>query len=271
MSSPCPPVGRTCAKFVQPAPWQRQIWYPVTPTLSVAAPQERSISLGPLTDPVSVPGADGGCVSVEPPIGVAMSVWIAAAEREVVDADLVDQALEELAVDDCRPPIWTWFVEVAIVPVFGLRVDERAVDVEAEVRAVVREREERPRVGGERGRPEGVSIASAEGAAACGPAARGRGRLEVVVVVPFVDHVTPRVRDGRRVDPGLERHAGRELQRAELGMFTRALVPLKESAAPVLPCGRPGRVGEVPVLPLPDASAVVVHLEAYAATSAVNG
>ena len=51
----------------------------MTPTLSVAAPHERSISPALTADAVSVPGAEGGVPSVEAEIGVFMSVWMAAA------------------------------------------------------------------------------------------------------------------------------------------------------------------------------------------------
>ncbi len=49
----------TCAKLVQPTPWQRSTRYPVTPTLSVAAPQLRLTPELPAAVAVNVPGADG--------------------------------------------------------------------------------------------------------------------------------------------------------------------------------------------------------------------
>ncbi len=55
-------------------------------------------------------------------------------------------------------------------------------------------------------------------------------------------------------------------------MFTRALVPLKESAAPYFPAVVQVALERVPVLPPPEASAVVVpdpSLKAYAATRPV--
>ena len=48
---------------VQPAPWHRSTRYPATPTLSVAAPHDRSISVPLTAAAVIVPGADGGSVS----------------------------------------------------------------------------------------------------------------------------------------------------------------------------------------------------------------
>ena len=63
------PVGVAIwAKFEQPAPWQRSMWYPVTPTLSVAALQLRSIaaaarprsrSASPVRSAACVSGAAG--------------------------------------------------------------------------------------------------------------------------------------------------------------------------------------------------------------------
>ena len=50
-------------KSAQPAPWQRSTRYSVTATLSVAAPQVRSIWVGPTGVRLSVPGAEGGSVS----------------------------------------------------------------------------------------------------------------------------------------------------------------------------------------------------------------
>ena len=164
-------------------------------------------------------------------------------ERDVVDANFVNQALEELSVDAVA-------ADLELIrrgrdrPRLRLRTGERAVDVEAEVRAVVGEREERPCVGGERGGPKDFRIAAAKGAPAGGPAALLRGRLEVVVVVPFVDHVAPRIRDGGRVNPGLERHAGRELQGGRARDVHARASAIEGKRSPVLPCGRPGRVGE---------------------------
>ena len=74
MERPRPPVGfvdRVLAS-VQPAPWHRSTRYPATPTLSVAAPHERSISVPLTAAAVIVPGADGG--SVSDVCGVAVAV-----------------------------------------------------------------------------------------------------------------------------------------------------------------------------------------------------
>ena len=53
----------TCAKLLQPVPWQRSTRYPVTPTLSVDAVQLRLIWLPLTAVAVRVPGVLGGCVS----------------------------------------------------------------------------------------------------------------------------------------------------------------------------------------------------------------
>jgi hypothetical protein len=52
-----------CAKFEQLAPWQRSTLYPVTPTLSVEAVQERLILVSEMTVEVRPEGAVGGVVS----------------------------------------------------------------------------------------------------------------------------------------------------------------------------------------------------------------
>ena len=54
------------------------------PTLSVAAPQLRSISAELTAVAVRVPGAEGGVVSGVPLTAVVMSVWIAAAESALL-------------------------------------------------------------------------------------------------------------------------------------------------------------------------------------------
>jgi len=51
------------AKLEQPAPWQRSTRYRVTPTLSVAACQERSIWPEPAAVACRLPGALGSSVS----------------------------------------------------------------------------------------------------------------------------------------------------------------------------------------------------------------
>jgi hypothetical protein len=54
-----------CPKLVQPAPWQRFTVFPVTPTLSVAAVQERLICKLEAAVAVRLVGAVGGMVSAE--------------------------------------------------------------------------------------------------------------------------------------------------------------------------------------------------------------
>ncbi len=77
---------------------ERWTLYLTTPMLSVAGPQLSEIWPRPPVA-LSVPGALGGVVSGEV-IEVFMSAWISAAlQRAVVDADLVDQAVEPLAPD----------------------------------------------------------------------------------------------------------------------------------------------------------------------------
>ncbi len=78
---PVPGGAAICAKLEQPAPVQRSIRYPATATLSVAAPQLRSIRPLLIADAVNVPGADGATVSGTAATGVAMSVWICAEVR----------------------------------------------------------------------------------------------------------------------------------------------------------------------------------------------
>ena len=76
---PVPVVVPIWAKLLQPLPEQRSTRYPVTPTLSVEAPQDRSTSLPETAFALSVPGCVGGLVSGPEVIAVAWSVWIWAA------------------------------------------------------------------------------------------------------------------------------------------------------------------------------------------------
>src|SRR5690348_12027746 len=55
------------AKLEQLTPWHRSTRYPATPTLSVAADQERSTRALLTAVAESGPGAEGGCVSVGAP------------------------------------------------------------------------------------------------------------------------------------------------------------------------------------------------------------
>ena len=60
------PMGvAICAKVVQPLPWQRSTRYPVTPTLSVEAVQERLICEELAGAAIKLDGAVGGVVSDE--------------------------------------------------------------------------------------------------------------------------------------------------------------------------------------------------------------
>lgn len=58
----------TCAKFAHPAPEQRSNLYPVTPTLSVEAVQERLICVAKVAVAVKPAGAVGGVVSGVPTV-----------------------------------------------------------------------------------------------------------------------------------------------------------------------------------------------------------
>jgi hypothetical protein len=64
-----------CAKLAQPAPVHRSTLYPVTPTLSVEAVQERLICVAEAAVAVKLLGAVGGVVS-----GEACVVALAAVE-----------------------------------------------------------------------------------------------------------------------------------------------------------------------------------------------
>ena len=63
----------TCAKLLQPAPWQRSTRYPVTPTLSVDAVQLKLIWVPLTAVALRLPGVLGGCVSGE--VVVALAVF----------------------------------------------------------------------------------------------------------------------------------------------------------------------------------------------------
>ena len=121
------------------------------------------------------------------------------------------------------------------------RGDLSAVDVEAEGCAVVGLGQVRPAVGGERGGPEGIGVAAAGDRARVRPRGVGRGRLEVEVVVALVDHVTPVGVDGRGVDPRLERHPAREVQRGRVGDRDERACAVELQRLAVFAGRRPGR------------------------------
>ena len=160
----------------------------------------------------------------------------------VVDADLVDEtgvvlAVERIAPDrergrrggdrTCR----------------RRRAGEGTVDVEANVGAVVREREMRPPADREDGRPVTVGVAAADDRSAVRCAAGVGCGLQVVVVVALLDHVAPARGDLRGVDPGFERHRGAEVQGGGVGDRDAGATAVEAERLPVLARARPGGVG----------------------------
>jgi hypothetical protein len=99
----------TCAKFVQPAPWQRSTRYPVTPTLSVEAVQARFIDVLPEAVAESPVGWLGGVVSLPEapqctvstpvlglPLQVSLQLVLLKANAQL-DCPMHDGWLEQLA------------------------------------------------------------------------------------------------------------------------------------------------------------------------------
>src|SRR5689334_23548321 len=73
---PMPVNVNVSACVVVTAVPSRNTRYPATPTLSFDAVQDVAIDVAPVLVVVNDPGCVGFCVSPDPPIGVAMSVWI---------------------------------------------------------------------------------------------------------------------------------------------------------------------------------------------------
>ena len=132
----------------------------MTPTLSVEAPQERSISPLETAVAVSVPGCDGGSCRDLRDRGALVGLDLGGGEGDVVDADVVDQAGEELAVETV-PADLQRVRRGGDRAGMGRRGDLGPVDIQAQRRPVIGLGQERPGVGGQRGGAEGVGVAAA--------------------------------------------------------------------------------------------------------------
>ena len=116
---------------------------------------------------------------------------------QVVDPNLVDETREVLAVESVA-------ADLELVgrgrdrPGLRLAPNKRAVHVEANRGPVIRDGDEAPSVRDERRRPVDVRVTTAERATDRRLPAVVGGRLEVVVVVRFVDDVAPNAARRRR-------------------------------------------------------------------------
>ncbi len=202
-----------------------------------------------------------------------MSLWIwAALNAASVDAHLVDQPAEVLAVDAVA-------ADLQLVrrrrdrPGLRLRADQRAVDVEAQVGAVVRGRDDSSMCSrGATAAPNTLAFAPPNVPPPAGTAVAIRRAFEVVVVVALVDDVTPR-RPRRRQGSPTPRASSPVVScsEAESGTLTTRTRPVERQCVPdTCPPSTRSRLRSCPLLPFPDASATLVPLPSsneYAATS----
>ena len=153
------------------------------------------------------------------------------------------------------PPICSGLVQVEIAPVWATGATG-AVHVQAHRAAVVRLRQKAPSVGRQRGAAEGVAVGAAGDHTPVGPGAVGRGRLQVEVVVAFVDHVAPVAftvdgfTQASSVIPVVR------LQRGGVGTVTSEFVLLNEAPCRTCPpsptsCSPPSRCCRRPTDPRP--------------------
>jgi hypothetical protein len=102
------------AKFEQPAPGQLSTWYPVTPTLSVAAVQLRLIWLlftAPALSPVTVLG---GVVSGTVPTGSSTLVEVC--------SPLLSVAVRMISYENVPIGPWSWTTKLPWAPVAPMKV-----------------------------------------------------------------------------------------------------------------------------------------------------
>ena len=109
----------------------------------------------------------------------------------------------------------------------------------------------RPGAGGELGGAVGLAVAAADDHARVRPLAVARGRLQVVVVVALVDDVPPGRSLTSRVDPRLQRHPGRQMQRGGVRDRDPRVRAVERQRLPVLAGRRPGRVRDASRVAVP--------------------
>ena len=156
---------------------------------------------------------------------VHVDLDLAGAQGPVVDSHFVDQAGEELAVDAVATDLQR-IARGFDAAGAGRAGDERAVDVQPQRGAVIGQGQVGPGVGAQRRGAEGFDVRAADDHSA-GRLAVVRGGFEIVVVVPFVDHVAPGVRHDRGQDPGFQRHAGGEPQRGGVGHIDHGVIAVE--------------------------------------------
>ena len=171
-------------------------------------------------------------------------------EGAVVDADFVDCAAEVLAVDAVAS-------DLELVRRGRDRASARGsgrlrtVHVQPDRAAVVRDDKVGPRARRQRSRALDVIAAPAEGAAAGRGRPAGRGCLQVVVVVTFVNHVAPGVADGGWTNPCLESHPGTELKRRGVRDIYPGARPIEDERLAILAVACPGGVRDRSRVPVP--------------------
>ena len=181
-------------------------------------------------------------------------VWSAldlgGAKRRVVDADVVDQAGEELAIEAVAADLQRVGGGRDRSGVGGRR-DLGAVDIQAHRRPVIGLGKERPDIGRQLGCTERVGVRAARDQPRVRPRRVARGCRQVEVVVALVDHVAPLGVDRRRVHPRLQRHPTRQMQRRGVGDRHQRAGAVELQRPAVLARRRPRRIGDRAVVPVP--------------------
>ena len=200
-----------------------------------------------------LPGTVGAVVSAAgDPTGSSMSswIWLAVSARSYTRISSIEPSNHSFQI--VLPPIRRVPLEAVIAPVVGERVGERAVHVDAKRGAVVRRREVRPLVGGERGGRLHALVVAADEDVAARPVA-GRGGVEPVhevVGLLLEDDRAPAGVRRRRAHPRLERHLVREVERGGVGDGDLVVHAVEAERAAEPSARRPRGAGQRPVVPV---------------------
>ena len=182
--------------------------------------------------------------------GVHVGLDRRGAERRVVDAHLVDPPVEVLPPDRVATDLQR-IARHRDRARLRLRRNQRPVHIQPQRRPVIRQRQMRPRVRRQRAPRIHVRVRTTKRATPRRPPTIERRALQVVVVVPLVDHVAPPIRRRRRIHPRLQRHRTREMQRRRISHIHPRIAPVENKRTPKLPRRRPRRPHNRPHIPTP--------------------
>ena len=179
--------------------------------------------------------------------GALVGLDLRGAQRDVVDAHVVDQPREELPVKTVPADLQRIRRGRNRTRVRRRR-HLRPIHIQTQRRPVICLGQERPRVGRKLASAEGIRVAAARDQPRIRLRRVRRRRLQIEVVIGLVDHIPPVRVDRRRINPRLQSHPTRQLQRRRIRNRHHRTRPVEAQRPAELPRRAPSRIRDRPVV-----------------------